>query len=184
MCDVYGITTQGKFVKNPMNVLDACAIMPFYIEALAAGADVKALRVLRSARLIRLFRLLRLKPLLRARIDDHRHRQAASDRKPQPISTKLGRVASLRWPGRPGRRRVPRGLHRRRCRRSLRLRSLGLPPPGLEYSPGYCRESRERKRVAPRPWRCGQPAGCRRRTAYTRRVNVASHPHRTCVPPG
>lgn len=48
-----------RFVKQPMNVIDLAAIVPFYIELLfaASGGGLAVLRVLRLARVFRVFKL-------------------------------------------------------------------------------------------------------------------------------
>lgn len=66
VCDIGGGTV-WQFVKNPSNLLDALAIMPFYLQAVmdivsegGGASSTDALRVLRAVRLIRLFRIFKL----------------------------------------------------------------------------------------------------------------------------
>eukprot|EP00746_Dinoflagellata_sp_MGD_P163972 gnl/MRDRNA2_/MRDRNA2_92335_c0_seq1.p1 gnl/MRDRNA2_/MRDRNA2_92335_c0~~gnl/MRDRNA2_/MRDRNA2_92335_c0_seq1.p1 ORF type:complete len:502 (-),score=103.72 gnl/MRDRNA2_/MRDRNA2_92335_c0_seq1:60-1565(-) len=59
---VKGRMSHGKFLRNPMNILDALAILPWYLEQILDKlvSNLGGLRVLRSVRLIRLFRILKL----------------------------------------------------------------------------------------------------------------------------
>jgi hypothetical protein len=64
-CNAEGVAkrmTHVKFIKDPMNILDLCAILPWYLERILhqVVSDLGGLRVLRSVRLIRLFRILKL----------------------------------------------------------------------------------------------------------------------------
>lgn len=58
----YGHTSKWGFIKNPLNILDLLAILPYWLEVAAEELmkNVKPLRVLRSVRLIRCFRIFKL----------------------------------------------------------------------------------------------------------------------------
>lgn len=61
VCDVVGVS-QWKFVRDPMNVCDFLAILPFYVQQIgkAAGAeDMGIIRAFRLSRLLRIFKLAR-----------------------------------------------------------------------------------------------------------------------------
>jgi hypothetical protein len=59
-----GHNTLVGFLKNPSNICDLVALLPFYVELiLLASAD--GLRLLRTARLIKLIRLLRVSRVMR-----------------------------------------------------------------------------------------------------------------------
>eukprot|EP00450_Noctiluca_scintillans_P022408 CAMPEP_0194531232 /NCGR_PEP_ID=MMETSP0253-20130528/68487_1 /TAXON_ID=2966 /ORGANISM="Noctiluca scintillans" /LENGTH=390 /DNA_ID=CAMNT_0039376563 /DNA_START=234 /DNA_END=1406 /DNA_ORIENTATION=+ len=60
VCDVTGKSV-GSFVKNPMNVCDLLALLPFYLYTVMDSLSwAKALGVIRTVRLIRLFRIFKL----------------------------------------------------------------------------------------------------------------------------
>lgn len=60
VCDVSGLSV-FKFLKNPMNMVDLVAILPFYIWlAFQNVKAVRALGILRTIRLVRLFRIFKL----------------------------------------------------------------------------------------------------------------------------
>jgi hypothetical protein len=65
VCNIYG-TRVWAWIVSPMNVCDALAIAPFYIEliiklsGMRGNASLQALRALRAIRLVRLFRVFRL----------------------------------------------------------------------------------------------------------------------------
>mmetsp|Transcript_16501 Transcript_16501/g.40855 ORF Transcript_16501/g.40855 Transcript_16501/m.40855 type:complete len:652 (+) Transcript_16501:367-2322(+) len=63
VCNVFETYTRREFLKDSLNLMDLCAIMPAYLElAFSSVFDVSVLRVFRVVRLIRLFRLMRLGP--------------------------------------------------------------------------------------------------------------------------
>ena len=48
-----------KFVRQPLNVVDVCAILPFYLEAIFP-LSVSSLQIIRTIRLVRVLRIVRL----------------------------------------------------------------------------------------------------------------------------
>jgi voltage-gated potassium channel Kch len=57
----YCVPNKLNFVMQPMNVVDICAIAPYYITmVLSSVVDVSKLRVFRLLRIIRVFRVLKL----------------------------------------------------------------------------------------------------------------------------
>lgn len=62
VCDVAGVS-QWKFVREPMNICDFLAILPFYVQqigqAAGAGKDMGIFRAVRLSRLLRIFKLAR-----------------------------------------------------------------------------------------------------------------------------
>ncbi len=48
-----------KFVRQPLNVVDLCAILPFYLEAIFP-LSVSSLQIIRTIRLVRVLRIVRL----------------------------------------------------------------------------------------------------------------------------
>jgi hypothetical protein len=59
-----GHITKFQFVTSPANIIDLCAIFPFYLEegmkVYDIGMNVKFLKVLRAVRLVRLFRIFKV----------------------------------------------------------------------------------------------------------------------------
>lgn len=49
-----------QFIKKPMNWIDFCAIMPFYLDLFISSSNIKTIVVLRVVRLIRVFRIFKL----------------------------------------------------------------------------------------------------------------------------
>lgn len=49
-----------QFIKKPMNWIDFCAIMPFYLDLFITSSNIKTIVVLRVVRLIRVFRIFKL----------------------------------------------------------------------------------------------------------------------------
>merc|ERR1719424_1851301 len=64
VCNTPGGGTLADFVKNPANICDFVALMPFYIE-LTLSSTQDGLRLLRTARLMKLIRLLRVSRVMR-----------------------------------------------------------------------------------------------------------------------
>ncbi|CAD7962025.1 unnamed protein product [Amoebophrya sp. A120] len=63
VCNVFNTQTRSEFLKDSLNIMDVCAILPAYLElAFSAIFDVSVLRVFRVVRLIRLFRIMRIGP--------------------------------------------------------------------------------------------------------------------------
>lgn len=60
VCDILGTMTQFQFVRNPANVFDLLAILPFYMKLALDSTGMPALRVFRAVRLIRLTRIFKL----------------------------------------------------------------------------------------------------------------------------
>lgn len=60
VCDVEGTQTMSGFVLAPMNLCDAAAIVPYWLELAAGGGEgLASLRVLRVIRLSRVLRLVK-----------------------------------------------------------------------------------------------------------------------------
>lgn len=62
---IWATPDRGKFVRDPMNVVDIVAVLPYYVElilslAVAGDAEVPGLAVIRVLRLVRVFRLLKM----------------------------------------------------------------------------------------------------------------------------
>lgn len=62
VCDVVG-TSQWKFIREPMNICDFLAILPFYVQligkAAGGGEDMGIFRAIKLSRLLRIFKLAR-----------------------------------------------------------------------------------------------------------------------------